>query len=67
MFVIFFDLCVSIWISVLGGGCTGCPSCRAVDDKIDMEGNTERWLGTGSVQYLHDNWHDLLILWNYDY
>ena len=53
---------MSICICVLGGACTGCPSCRAVDDKIDMEGNTERWLGTGSVQYLHDDWHDLLIM-----
>ena len=53
---------MSICICVLGGACTGCPSCRAVDDKIDMEGNTGRWLGTGSVQYLHDDWHDLLII-----
>ena len=51
---------MSICICVLGGACTGCPSCRAVDDKIDMEGNTGRWLG--SVQYLHDDWHDLLIM-----
>ena len=58
MFVIVFDF----FFVCLGGACTGCPSCRAVDDKIDMEGNTGRWLGTGSVQYLHDDWHDLLII-----